>query len=689
LPLQTRIAIRKRIFHNAPQVFLGKHSIDLSEFPDVPLTQEKLRTAWSNRKVIWANQEFEMKHAEYSFPINELNTGSKITFDIWDTLIGRNRPAEGVKASTSLFISLYDWQQRSFAGNRYSVEALYLLRNEIESKIVRNRGEANLLDTLIEIQNSAPLNFEPFQALEFEILGEIKHTYPILSTLEMFSTYRNNSEFVSDFHLSSSALNRILAANSIFVDPKRIFCSSDLLKTKRNGGELFSFLGFSKLDSWTHVGDNPLSDVKYAKALGANTIQISKSSLNSWHGHELDIKELAIDLPDLITTHDSNKYLASLSVIAYALCTSAIEQALSKGLRKVVYISREGETLKLCHDALINCGLIASLPRVESFWFKVSRSSIVMASWATNESLGLNEISKQYPIMNRDALIKTLGIPSQLHYLVERNFGKFEKFRTSNSWDRLDLEARSSISTYLVEQNQFIRRFLLENEILPEQIIICDLGWRGSIQESMERIIGSEYTGQYLGLLKSYSSSGSKLTKKGLLFDEYRSQNLGFDFSFFGPLERAFTISARQTSRYADIKGVISPVEEDGLEYLPQERVDFTHSMLPKSLDIVAEQLMGIGLFGTETREFAEKILENWMTQPNSYQASVWFDEIHGEGFGAGDQVHYSKFDGLSNWINKPLRLMLNENSVNAIWVEGFLNWKPIRNLKELCIESK
>jgi hypothetical protein len=143
-----------------------------------------------------------------------------------------------------------------------------------------------------------------------------------------------------------------------------------------------------------------------------------------------------------------------------------------------------------------------------------------MASWAGHEEKGLQEIGFQYPYMSADALIETLGLPQELHKFVLKNIAKFERVRTKEAWSLLDTESQNAVSKYLSNQRELVLRYMIENEINPFNSIVCDLGWRGSIQDAMGRIIGHPFYGQYLGLHAPFSKNdlNDAYQQIGLLF---------------------------------------------------------------------------------------------------------------------------------------------------------------------------
>lgn len=681
LPISLRIKIRRNFVNSYVEPNIDWNpSFDFSKISDIKVTNEEIKRSIENSDADWSSTQPQTSKASYLL-LDEVSDGTTtLTFDIWDTVVGRYIPAEGVKKGTSLFISLRDWQMRDFTGKAISVDEIYMKRNEIEESQVQDQGEANFWRTLQLLKEKFSLSVNLSDVFDFEIKNEILNTYPVTVTTDIFQRTGIEKYFISDFHMSNNELWHILKNNQIETSSEKVHSSADNLQSKRNDGELFKKLGLDQINNWTHVGDNPYSDWKNASKYGAKIIRVEKISSNAWHSHEVNDKKLATDISTHLGKTDADRFIIDIASLSFGLCTAAMERAWALGLNKVVYISREGETLKKAHDVINQNRFFDNLPKIEAFHFPVSRSAIVMASWAGLEEEGLNEIALQYPIMGTDALIETLGLPNSMHDLIYRNFGKFEKIRTKDAWDKLDLLAKNEITEYLLCQQRFIHEYIVTNGINPFQAIVCDLGWRGSIQDAMSRILRNNYEGIYLGLFHPYSdkNTGNKI---GLMFDEPNGVPAPEYLKLLGPIERAFTISNRQVSGYSmgsnGIEIQFHPISESQNPM----RIHLVHEKFEQFLNQVSSSLLSIGRFGVNSKSFLDSVLLNWMQNPNSIHASAWFDELHREGYGAGSSVHYDNTKPDEKWLAKSLRMCIRQGAQNSLWIEGYLEWKPVKIL--------
>lgn len=687
LPLKFRVKVRnkfaKKVIYKKFEQNIPIH--DFSRIPDVKISERHIVEVGRQPLCDWTFKSPNKTKSQYHFEkILSIEAIDLISFDVWDTLIGRYRPAEGVKRATALKMSIGDWIKRGYSTPRISTSTIYDLINNSEALQSELIGESSLDKTLDEVIRNLNLNVSQSEIFEYQIKDEIEGSYFIPESISALDLEAKRKVLVSDFHLESKDLARILELIDVSTIGFELETSRSNLETKRNEGALFRKLGFDHLNQWVHVGDNQISDWKNAQRLGAQVIKVKKMSTNSWHGHEVEQEKLCYDFSTYLDCNDSSSYLIDLASISYGLCTSAIELALEVGASKVVYISREGEVLSQAHLSLLKNLTKLGLREITPIHFPVSRSAIVMASWTNFEEIGLSQIAKQYPIMSTKALIETLGLPPELHYLILKNFSPFERFRTIDAWKRLDTPSRVEINKYLSVQRGLIAQLLLDLGINSFNSVICDLGWRGSIQNAIERILEAPLSGQYLGIFNPFDNQVHGL-KQGLVFDETRGIKQPTYLGLLGPIERAFTISDRQVTGYTQNGANVVPILSLIPEKLNPDRIKLISDHFASTVSIVADSLLSVGIFGYESTDFVKYTLEKWFNHPSEFHASTWFDEEHAESFGAGGDVHYLNHYPDNSWITKSLRNVVRTNATDALWIEGYLEWLPIKSIIERC----
>lgn len=682
LPLFMRLRIRRLTFFNSKINYkdISLREIDFDHIPNRRVTLDDLNRLDSGTEALWKCSTLARAKANYAIHKDLSGKVFNLTVDIWDTAIGRHRPAEGVKYSTALFISLQDWQSKSFTGLQMPVKTIYESRNEIESSQVYIAGEASLEVTLKEIKKRLNLLFDLDKAFDFEKDQEKKFTYGVDVVSSLIDKFDQNVLFISDFHMKGEHLHEILVKNGFEVLKEQIVSSADLMKSKRKNGELYQFLNLTNQEGWIHVGDNPIADWEFAEKEGADVIRVTKKSANSWHGHELKEEELVRDLDNFLGSTSADRFLINVATIAYSICTTAISKAWSSNVTKVVYLSREGLVLKNAHDEISQLDGLKDFPKIQGIHFPTSRSAIVMASWADDVAAGLEDVSLQYPISTVDSLIETLSIPQALHEIVYRNFGRLERFSTSTAWERLDKAAQNEIQDYLREQRSLIKDFLLSEQITPKDVVLCDLGWRGSIQDAMARIVGANFQGQYLGVFRPFNNKSSG-AKEGLLFDEVLGNLPPKFLSFLGPIERAFTVTNRPVIAYGKSEDRVQPIYSKNIENQVDARIIAMEEYFQDAVRMVGESMLSVGFFGKGCRTIALTVIEDWILRPNANHASTWFDEKHSEGFGAGDKTHYDISTPSNSWLGMSLISRISNGAKSSLWPNGYLAWLKVENV--------
>jgi hypothetical protein len=638
----------------------------------------------TDQVLVWNCNKLSPKEATYNITYDSLTTSEVLTADIWDTAIGRFRPAESVKRATSLEISMREWQSRGFRGLRFPTEKLHKLRNEIEAKETIELGESSFLSTHKTLFNKLGFGLDPEEFATLEIESEKLFTYPISQVKEYLEFEGNLRFFISDFYFSSNSLEEILLHHAFKLDGVRVISSSDERVTKRDSGKLFKKLGLGEVNNWSHVGDNPNSDWIEAEKLGAQVCKVAKFSDNAWQAHDHNEVQLAKDLSKFLGNTEAERFLIDVAIVTFSLCTAAIERALSSGKKQVVYLSREGETLNLAHNQIMMHKFHSHFRTIGSIHLPISRSAAVMASWAEDLEKGFKEVSLQYPTMNVDTLIDTLSAPEYLENLLRQTFPKFEVFRTRSIWKRLSPETKLETISWLESQKFLIRDYLVQLDISSSNSVLSDIGWRGSIQNALNRIMDEQFIGQYLGLYAPFQNSEQENSKFGLLFDEKRGSACPDYLTFLGPVERALTITDRQVSSYQKNTSGVEPVFHRKAENISTDRVNLIKSSLPHCINQITTLMTGIGIYGSDSAEFLREVLRLWMNNPNSYHSSNWFDELHREGFGVGGKPNYFISTPNASWIGKNYHSQVLKGARESLWPTGYLAWMRIKKIGEM-----
>jgi hypothetical protein len=611
----------------------------------------------------------------------DTTNASFVTSDLWDTLIGRVRPAEATKRQSALLISFMDWQNSNFNTHRISSCEIHKTRNETETTIYHRGKQPEITEVISQtLKNLKIFGLDPKQIVQFEIDQEIENSYVINSVLDPLSL--DLKMIISDHYYSGKILQEI--CNALFEfernDDFAIYSSADFGVTKSMDGKLFlAVMDSAQMKDWEHVGDNPWSDIECAKKHGAKTSLVTVIPGSSWNMHDLHIDLMSRDMSNSLCVDDLGRYLCDVATISYGLIGFAIEEALAHKANKVLYLSREGEFLSGAHKLLNKHLSKYSIPLLEPVHLPCSRSSILLASFGPDRIIeALEEISLQYPRMTVRTFCSTVGLSFELtnQIMESRIFSSTTLYATKFIYSDLLGDFVSQITDEVASNRIKIVSLLNQLEIIEGGFVVCDVGWRGSIQDALERIIEKRILGIYLGLRKPFNRKGFIENKKGLVFDEMRDQPASAIYDFVGPIERAFTLTDRQVSGYGiSSDGSIVPIYSQNKEKIADWRFQAHQDHFEMIFNAVSSKWLSSGIFGSESKAAVSSALENWFLNPNIYHSDLWFSEKHGEEFGAGDNVHYLIEEPNKKWLSKAGKKEVLRAVRLSAWPLGYIRW--------------
>lgn len=608
-----------------------------------------------------------------------------LTVDMWDTLIGRFRPAEAVKRSAAMNLSLEHWRTIKYEDKRISAEKIHDLRLSIESDFSLRGIEPSifqiyekLIEKCFKIQDKELIT----KAITYELHDEISHTYKVSEIAQII--HKNDYDVVSDHFYDSSSLKFILGHHGL--TPNSVISSSQVGISKRNNGELFKQFSFYGNENWTHLGDNPFSDFQYPRELGANSALVVKNNTLPWHGNDLEFDSLMDSLPNFLSLQSFNRVHCLVSQLSHCLVTFAIETALQSNKSKILYLSREGKTLYDFHIENLSHYQKLGVEKIQPVYFPASRTSLFMASYAgslASLQLGLKALSVQYPIMDLSTFCSTLGLDNSLESTVlKHSSGK--KNSALHIFNNLPSSIMSEIAGYLSNQKLLIKSHLESLGISSNDVVYCDIGWRGTLQDCIHRILGEEgialgtYLANWAPLIKN-----SKSKKLGLLNVCSSNEEVESLTEFPGPIERIFTTLDKSVSHYNLSESGTLEINYRNSEACIQERIDSYSSNFSFIAEAVGKQMLSLGVFGYETASIAKHLIERFYSNPDFYEAATWFEEVHGESFGAGLETHYKVISPDTFWGKPGSKKDIFHALTLSRWDSGYEAWLQTDLIKD------
>lgn len=291
---------------------------------------------------------------------NLIDSHDVISFDIFDTLLLRP------------YINPYHLMKH--VEKCTGQVGFYSARMKAEH-IARQKSKAEDI-TFDDIYNNIPCEFRRLRdtELEFEALL-LKPNSEVLEIYKYAIQTNKKIAFISDMYLPREFLIRVLNKNG-YDKFDWFYLSSEKGVSKYTGNLFRVFLSDNglKASDVLHIGDSAISDVKMARGIGIHTLHIPKLTDRFFYKNPRfkriysarpDSLEISIVLAYLAYSWNKNKRLLSDSdnywkdfgfaiggPIAYGFCSYILDTAQKNDKKQVLFIARDGYTLKRSFDIL-------------------------------------------------------------------------------------------------------------------------------------------------------------------------------------------------------------------------------------------------------------------------------------------------------------------------------------------------
>ena len=433
----------------------------------------------------------------------QIDTHNIISFDIFDTLIIRayDKPTDLFK-HIEISLKVDDFQR---------------LRIEAEEKNKKKAYDRGLDETTIdEIYEELPAKLLSLEDVEVEqeinVCFQDKYMYEIYN----YAKSQNKKVIItSDMYLNKPTIETILEKNG-YIGYDKLFLSSDIKLCKASGRlfeEIIKQMNCEASDI-LHIGDNKFGDVEMPKSKGIKSFwYITGKQLNIKQGEEKFYQQFnerinsvpvsiskSLYLMDLFESQDIYESFgfryAGLMTIGYVQWLK--EQFDKNKINKVYFMSRDGYIPKQIFNIMY--------PTFETSYLYASRRAYLLSGMKD-----YNDISTYLTKMigNRvtfDEYWISLHIQSKA---LERCF--FETFNhkdiiKEDDVEKLDNFFKKNIDKLKVagqEERENAINYLKTEKVLEGKVALVDIGWRGSVQNNIERTINlgnmtADINGYYL-----------------------------------------------------------------------------------------------------------------------------------------------------------------------------------------------
>lgn len=217
------------------------------------------------------------------------------------------------------------------------------------------------------------------------------------------------------------------------------------------------------------------------------------------------------------------------------------DSAIKNKVNDIYFLSREGQPLKKIFDCYTDkLGL-----QIKSHYLEVSRRSTLLPSLKALGEEKFDTLFRQYRRVSLLEFLSSLGLevhvnrfanllnlPMGSELLREADFPTSEVFRAV-------MLLPEFMELYELERSKRRHAFInyltvLSGGTLPEQLVLVDVGWKGTIQDNLHALLCRDsdtpvrsIVGYYIGLIAEGASSSTN-TKFGLLFSSAYGHSSNF-----------------------------------------------------------------------------------------------------------------------------------------------------------------
>lgn len=599
-----------------------------------------------------------------------------VSFDIFDTLVFRN-----VVNPHDVFNLV---ETRAKASGIDVASGFAKARVDAESKAALNKGLGRDV-TIEDIYQELPFPDGAKEALKkLELDTERRIIVPNEEMVGLACRLKERGKTIvatSDMYLPTSFLETILLSFGCPVD--RLYVSGDI-GLRKSRGALFSYvLSDLKIDRRRviHIGDSRRSDYIMPLLKGISSILYAPDC-----SHEAPQASSVADL--IVCGLLKNQYLKSgspLSSIGYSclgpllvgMCQWVHGEVEGMSNASLRFLSRDGYILSKAYSLMY--------PGKPYKYSYVSRRSLTVP--LLSEAQSFADVLEAVPYIKRSesmsSLFTKLGIDdNSLQNKMEEKYGEklSRKGMGDGSYNALFEDIKSEIWSNAVEEQKCLEGYLAED--YRGDVFTVDLGWYGSIQRCLEKVVDGNIHGLYLGLLK-HDPDYSLKNAEGFIYD-YRKGN-AFDgsmvFSFNGLIETFFSAPHGSVKRYRRAADGSFEPEFARLETHNQEALleihagglDFVRDYLNASADIPC---------GDVTPKVAYANMERLLTMPTAKENNL----LGNLSFYDASVDPLVRFDAPVKYLFHPKALV--SDFLRSNWKIGFLNRiLPTRRLAKVAYQ--
>ncbi len=522
------------------------------------------------------------------------------TFDVFDTLITRTTLEPigifGLMQSricnSEEFCDIPAHTKKMFA--LFRIDAEKKARKLFRAKGIGDITIKDIYEQLAYMCGLSEKNANKLMELEFET--EYENSVPIKKYIHLFKNLKkDNSVYIlSDMYLPEEFIRRLLVkADSVFADVP-ILVSGEIGLTKSTGRLYRYFLDKYKVDvnSWIHLGDNPVSDGARVEMYGGRAQWIEADNrrdlcqaimerIGSSTDNQIALGTVKNTLEiELSETAQIGVYAGG--PILHGYVQWVLKEAVRNDIKSLYFMARDGYVLKQIADIIIARENL----NIETFYFYGSRYALRIPSICLDVEKTREWLNERIYFSNVAELADKLQITIEsLREYIPAFFNEEEKLTTEDiqflqgyMFDGDDF-CEYLCKLYLEKRKNVIGYLKQELRKANGKFAFVEVNGTGYTQQCLKNLIHDEYTGELLTFF--YSMTENKLDRrKDCIFYTYLHANLpmGDMVEVFTRAPHGQTISymyEEQTKQYV-------PILCESNQELPDEKLyqEYTKGVL-------------------------------------------------------------------------------------------------------------
>lgn len=596
-----------------------------------------------------------------------------VSVDVWDTLLRRDCHPDEIKLQSARFLLF-----RAFVHLRpayWDIVALFRARLDAERRsAVAEDQDARLEDSialwLAQVfkpeDHSASAASLHKELIVHELLAERRCLRPDTTMSSLLPLVAVPMVFASDHYLSATQIRALLEHNHLAKFFATGFVSSQHAATKRSGRLFDRILADLALppDQVVHIGDNPETDVAMPKAKGIRALRYSSATEENrtlWFGEafhrrldgDLTLhRRRVLMIVERLATHfevnasDARRAAgARISPIFISFVLRVLADAIGRQPNRVFFFRREGIFLKKLYDAIREADPF-NITAPASELLDVSRTATFSASLSRLSVPQLMRLWHQYDTQSFSALAASLGLDQSIAEEAAARQGLDFHEPVAKPWlsekfiaALADPSLLSHAQSRFAEQKSLLLAHLSQKGFLSqrkEASVVVDIGWRGTIQDSICLLTNQEIVGHYLALYKYLTPQPSNVTKYGWLGDENKGDVLNIEE--VAVLEALCSAPGGTVVGYRDELDCVAPVL---LKSDQEEEAIATHYAaiqegILAAVSPLCDYVRAHGLTPEDLLDLARNLTSALIQSPPRAIADAFFSLGHNEMFGNG-----------------------------------------------------